>query len=142
LSEEVDMGQSIPEAGSAASDLRSNSLYDMAFARTVLRLHGLAEQPTYAQWAFSQKFVKLFHLRVQVMKFHHAATGGAPLHWSSSPSSAIEQAFMLVRFDSVLVPSGEQRRMIHEWLESQQEEFPPLSSISPVTPWNRRAGLP
>ncbi len=97
----------------------SSEVYEGAFLRTVLRLHGIVGTPTDLQLAKARKVLRLYAIKVAMASFRGAAIDLDSLTgWLCQPTG-VEHAFMFVRFDSVLPPDAGQVREFNEWLTGE-----------------------
>jgi hypothetical protein len=111
------MSQSVPQH--SPSWPGSVEVYERAFVRTVLRLHGIAGMPTSLQLAKARKMLRLHGMKVAVSTIRQRPLDLDAMQGRLSQSAAVEQAFLFVRYDSVLPPDATQVREFNEWLAGQ-----------------------
>lgn len=94
----------------------SCEVYERAFVRTVLRLHGIAGTPSPMQLAKARKVLRLHGMKVAVTTMRQLALDVDAVRGRLSQPAGVEHAFLFVRYDSVLPPDALQVREFNEWL--------------------------
>ncbi|MEO6516994.1 MAG: hypothetical protein ABIP18_15325 [Steroidobacteraceae bacterium] len=90
-------------------------IYERTFVQTVMRLRGITESPTFDQWAIGKKFLQLYDLKVAVDRLQRGESDQQSFADGLARLNAVEHAFMLIRFGSVLPPTREQSQALEEW---------------------------
>ncbi|MEO6078504.1 MAG: hypothetical protein ABIQ86_01815 [Steroidobacteraceae bacterium] len=94
----------------------SPEVYEGAFVRTVLSLHGIGPNPSPFQLAKARKVLGLYGLKVATTTIRQVAFNMDAGRGRLSQSAGVEHAFMFVRFDSVLPPDAAQMQEFNDWL--------------------------
>jgi hypothetical protein len=97
----------------------SFEVYERAFVRTVLRLHGIGGSPSPMQLAKAKKVLRLHGMKAAVTTMRHLALNVDAGRGRLSQPAGVEHAFMFVRYDSVLPPDAMQVREFNEWLMTE-----------------------
>ena len=98
-------------------------IYERAFVHTVLRLLGRANVPTMADRAVGKKYLILYDVKLAVERSRRGESGQEVADDALTRLDAVQHAFMLVRFGSVLPPAKDQLKAFNVW-QSESSAFP------------------
>ena len=94
--------------------------YERAFLRTVLCLRGVDDAATDRELEEARAALRRYELSIARARTAQASAPGGWLRGRLAEPVAVEQAFMFVRFHSVLPPNAGQLKALNDWLSSSK----------------------
>jgi hypothetical protein len=95
-------------------------LYERAFVRTVLDLRGVLHNPTERERDEARSTLRQYELGVARIDAANSTGPYGRLRGRLAEPAAVEQAFMFVRFHSVLPPNATQLKALNDWLATRK----------------------
>jgi hypothetical protein len=102
----------------SAEAIAAAEAYDRAFVRTILRLHGVSGVPTAQQQMRANRTFAHYGLKVRNARRCNLASGAEWPAPRMPVQTAVERAFLFVKFDSVMNMTEVQGIALHDWLNS------------------------
>lgn len=94
----------------------SPAIYERAFLRTVLSLRGVSQAPTDRELEEARSALRQYELGLAKAGAISATSQYGRLRGRLAEPAAVEQAFMFVRYHTVLPPNATQLKALNDWL--------------------------
>ena len=95
-------------------------VYERTFLRTVLCLRGVEDAATDREIEEARGALRQYELSIAKARTAHAASSSSWLKGRLPETTAVEHAFMFVKFHSVLPPNAGQLKALNDWLGSHK----------------------
>jgi hypothetical protein len=95
-------------------------VYERTFLRTVLCLRGVEDAATDHEIEEARGALRQYELSVAKARSAQAARSNGWLRGRLPETTAVEHAFMFVKFHSVLPPNAGQLKALNDWLGSHK----------------------